>query len=72
MDAPPSSWFYIVFGAVLALVGGLGLVTAGDGGPPEWVSVGVLWISGLLTTIGAVGVGVTSGVQRADWLRSRR
>lgn len=63
--APASGWWFILAGVLLGAVGGL-FLTVDDG---TGVAVVLLGAGSTFATIGAVAVGVTVGLLRADWVR---
>lgn len=66
-DSPASSgWEHVIAGALLGLIGTGILLGAGtDDGVTSFIGLALVWLGGLFTLIGAVGVGVTIGVRRA-------
>lgn len=69
--APPASgWPFIPFGIFLAAVGLLLLSTPADT-PANWLGQAAIGIGSILATIGAIAVGVTIGLLRAEHLRNQ-
>ncbi|MBT56581.1 MAG: hypothetical protein CMF72_24675 [Mameliella sp.] len=67
MPDPESPWIYVLGAVVLAAVAGF--AAAQDA--PVWVLYIAAGVVGLISTIGAVGVGVLIGIRRADLLRDK-
>lgn len=65
--APSSGWWFILAGVLLLAVGGA-FLTIEDG---RLVGIVLVAIGSLFSTIGAVAIGVTVGLLRAEWVRGR-
>lgn len=64
---PPA--VYLAFGILTALLGAVGLLTVGlRGGPGTIAALALVWLGSILALIGVVGIGVTIGMRRADYL----
>lgn len=66
--APESPLWLIILGGALGLLGVLGLSAGEPTGISAAVTVGLLWLGSILALTGIVGVGVTMGMRRADYL----
>lgn len=67
---PESPWSSVIIGALVQILGAVLLLM--PDAPPRWIVVVVLAFGSTITLIGVVGVGVLTGLRRADYLRSRR
>lgn len=61
----PSGLFFLAIGAVLGLIGWLAAAAADGRGMASGISIGLLWVSGVLTSIGVIAIGVKIGVEDA-------
>lgn len=68
-NPPESPWGLLLVGAVVGLAGAC-LVALPE--MPAIIGAACLWVGGVMTAIGVIGVGVTMGVARAEWLRGHR
>ena len=70
-DTPVTGWTAVAFGAIFGGAGTL-LLTTTPGQGVYWAGLALLWLAGVFTTIGAVAVGVTYGLLRAEYERTPR
>lgn len=58
----------IVLGAVMGIAGGW---LAADSDMAAIVSVGLIWLGGIVAAVGVIAAGVTMGMERAAWSERR-
>lgn len=60
----------IVLGAIIGIAGGW---LSAEGNASPLVTVGLIWLGGIVVAIGVIAAGVSAGMERAAWMeRTRR